>query len=184
MTTPSTPALQKPAPRAATETPEKSAALKALAERLARALAGRPRLLGWGSPEAMQTSLAAVRARLGKKRGESRAARIARGILAFRLNADAVDFVQLKYACEGAGDPVDWESRRLIEDERLFPKLLERVAALRDDPRRFSACCRGLRHASTVLHARATPPLPVVARHLATLEVFLTRYGHGASGGR
>ncbi|MDR1647399.1 MAG: hypothetical protein LBR88_05105 [Zoogloeaceae bacterium] len=178
------PSLQQACPQDEADASAESAALKMLAERLARAFAGRPRLLGWGAPEAMQASLAAVRARLGKRRGESRAARIARGVLVFRLNAGAIDFAQLKYACEGAGDPVDWESRRLIEDERLFPKLLERVAALRNDPRRFSACCRGLRHAAAILRARATPPLPVVARHLATLEVFLMRYGHGASGGR
>ena len=85
-------------------------ALDELEKRLAQALAGRPRQLGWGDLPAMSRSLEAVRQAFGDRRGMGREQRVARGVMAFRIQGESTDFVYLKYACQGLAQPMDWES--------------------------------------------------------------------------
>jgi hypothetical protein len=147
-----------------------NAPLKNLQDRLKQALSGRPRQLAWGDLPAMQKSLEAARLALQEKRGMTREQRIARGVLAFRLQGRDTDFVSLKYACLGVNQPVDWDSRRLLEDEAALKLLLHQVAAL-PDPRRFAACSRGL--LAVWQQREKTPPPPAAARNLEHLRQFL-----------
>lgn len=153
----------------------KTEALKRLSDGLEQAFAGRPRQLAWGDPAAMRRSLEAVRMALGNRRGMTREARIVQSVLAFRVQRGKVDFVRLKYACYGLADPVDWESRRLLEDDRLLQNLLQQVRALSGDPHRFAACQRGLTHALKTLQD-ITPRPPALERNMAVLEGFLARF--------
>jgi hypothetical protein len=121
--------------------------LDRLEEGLRQALRGRPRQLGWGDPEAMRQTLAAVRERFGSRQAMAREQRIVRGVLAFRILGRQLDFVRLKYVCHGVAQAMDWESRRLLDNPEQVQALLEAVAGLRRERRRFIACCRGL-HAS------------------------------------
>lgn len=93
----------------------------------------------------MRQSLEAARDLAGNRRGTSREQRIARGIMALRIQGGNTDFVHLKYACYGLAQAADWDSRRLLEDVALVQKLLTQVARLLPaDQRRFQACRRGL----------------------------------------
>ncbi|MDR1889384.1 MAG: hypothetical protein LBQ81_08440 [Zoogloeaceae bacterium] len=125
------------------ESPLQSPALDDLAKRLAAAFEGRPRQLAWGAPAIMRQSLEAVRNLADNRRGASREQRIARGIMALRIQGGA-EFVHLKYACYGLARASDWDSRRLLEEVALVQKLLMQVERLYPDKRRFQACCRGL----------------------------------------
>jgi len=120
------------------------AALETLQDDLTKLLAGRPRQLGWGEPQRMSEALERVRQSFGGRRAMVREQRMARGVMAFRLLGQATDFVNLRYACQGLAQPMDWESRRLLGDRHQVEALLQRVEALRGDMRRFIACYRGL----------------------------------------
>ncbi|MCL2022223.1 MAG: hypothetical protein FWG81_09125 [Betaproteobacteria bacterium] len=146
-------------------------ALKSLRKELKRALNGRPRQLGWGDPESMRDSLAAVRERFTRRSGAIPAERVARGVLALRVLGAGVDFVHLKYACYGIAQHADWNGRRLLEDAALVKKLLGSVEALRPNARRFAACCRGLRHSWQ--EASTLPQLPATREGRALLKSFL-----------
>ena len=121
-----------------------SPALDDLAQRLAAAFHDRPGQLAWGATAIMHQSLEAARDLARHRRGVSREQRIARGIMALRIQGGNPDFVHLKYACYGLAHAADWDSRRLLTDVALVQKLLTQVERLRPDKRRFQACCRGL----------------------------------------
>ncbi|MDR2165097.1 MAG: hypothetical protein LBO79_05615 [Zoogloeaceae bacterium] len=147
--------------------------LEKLSARLAQTLDGRPRQLAWGDPQAMRRSLEAARLTFGGRRGMmTREARLVRSILAVRLQGRAASFVQLKYACLGLAQPVDWEARRLLDEEPLCEILLRQVAALQGDPRRFAACLRGLRKARQMASAEVIPHASPCARNLERLARF------------
>lgn len=150
-------------------------ALDELEKRLAQTLAGRPRQLGWGDLPAMSRSLEAVRQAFGDRRGMGREQRVARGVMAFRIQGESTDFVYLKYACQGLAQPMDWESRRLLADREQVQRLLQRVLDFADDRRRFAACYRGL--LASCLHAREAgfPAGSPLAANLLLLEQFLGR---------
>jgi len=65
-------------------------------------------------------------------------------LFALRLGQPAPDFRALKQLCANAAKAAGWDTRRLIEDRRLFPALLDQVSALHADPRRFGKCYRAL----------------------------------------
>jgi hypothetical protein len=119
-------------------------------------------------PTPLSRSLQRLRQACGSHEGERRGPRLARSLLAFRMSGGRVGFVDLKYACFGAALPADWESRRLLDDERLLGKLLVAVMAWSGDARHFALCYRGL-FASHFLAARdaATPLADVVRQRLA-----------------
>ncbi|WP_303785628.1 hypothetical protein [Azovibrio restrictus] len=150
-------------------------ALENLQARLQEILAGRPRQLGWGQPQLMSQSLERARDALGGRRAMGRNQRIARGLMAFRIQGAGTDFVHLKYACQGLALPMDWESRRLLADREQVERLLQRVLDFADDSRRFAACYRGL--LASCLHAREAgfPPAGPLAANLQRLEQFLIR---------
>lgn len=118
--------------------------IKRLETSLEQTMAGRPRRVNWGSPRAMSDMLEAVWASFGSCRAMAREQKIGRGLMAFRIQGEAIDFVHLKYACQGIAFPMDWESRRLLADRERLLVLLARVRDFRHDPRRFHACCKGL----------------------------------------
>jgi hypothetical protein len=148
--------------------PEEPDALDRLRQTLAHLLAGRPRQLGWSDPTLLSERIARLRQRFAQRRGMAEEQRIARGVMAFRLLGRQTGFVHLKYACAGLALPVDWESRRLIEDAQERETLFACVAALRTDPRRFAACYRNLESAWQRA-AAAAPHIP----ELAMLRQFL-----------
>lgn len=147
--------------------------LTRLEAELQQALRGKPRQLHWGDPEAMRRSLAAVQARFGGRQAMAREQQIVRGVLAFRILGRQLDFVRLKYVCYGVAQAMDWESRRLLDNPEQVQVLLEAVAALKHEQRRFVNCCRGL-HASWRQASTADFPLTPPARQgLEKLRRFL-----------
>jgi len=107
--------------------------LEQLEALLTQAMAGRPRQLNWGQPQLMSQSLERVRDALGGRRAMDKGQRIARGLMAFRIQGSNTDFVHLKYACQGLALPMDWESRQLLADEAQVQRLLQRVLDFRHD---------------------------------------------------
>jgi hypothetical protein len=152
-----------------------SAALDDLAQRLAAAFEGRPRQFAWGAAAIMRQSLETARDlaenRRGLSLGQRRAQRIARSVMALRLQGDHMDFVHLKYACYGLARASDWDSRCLLEDVALTQKLLAQVERLRPDERRFQACCRGL--LESWREAEMLPDQPVYRQGREALRMFL-----------
>ncbi|MDR3159179.1 MAG: hypothetical protein LBU11_09275 [Zoogloeaceae bacterium] len=120
-----------------------NAPLKNLETRLTAALAGRPRKLSFGASPRMRASLEGARDLAGNRRGMAEAERVAQGLMALRLQENP-GFVRLKYACRGLARAADWDSRRMLTDRALVEKLLSRVAALKNDERRFQSCRRAL----------------------------------------
>jgi hypothetical protein len=146
-----------------------NAPLKDLEERVARALSGYPRQLLFGASVQMRASLEGARDLAGNRRGMAEAERVAQGLMALRLQ-EAPDFVRLKYACHGLARAADWDSRRVLADMALVNKLLLRVAALKDDERRFQSCRRALLNA---LKEAETLPESVCQEGRAALRRFL-----------
>lgn len=93
---------------------------------------------------ALLARLGAVRQALAPPRGRYSDARIAKGIMSFRLLGTKTAYPDLKYACYGIARPMDWEGRILLAEEALVDQLLAAVAAQSSHPDRFAACCRGL----------------------------------------
>jgi hypothetical protein len=148
-------------------------ALAKLQARLQETLAGRPRQLAWGEPQAMSQSLERVSIALHGRRGMDREQRIARGVMAFRIQGSSIDFVPLKYACHGLALPVDWKARRLLDDGEQVERLLQRVLDFAADPRRFAACYRGLLASCQQARAAGFAPDGPQAVNLRRLEHFL-----------
>ncbi|MDR1351261.1 MAG: hypothetical protein LBJ59_10930 [Zoogloeaceae bacterium] len=117
--------------------------LKDLETRINAALAGRPRQMAFSASARMRASLEGARDLAGSRRGMAEAERVAQGLMALRLQENP-DFVRLKYACYGLARAADWDSRRVLADVALVNKLLLRVAALKNDERRFQSCRRAL----------------------------------------
>ncbi|MCX8145183.1 MAG: hypothetical protein N3C59_02475 [Azovibrio sp.] len=152
-----------------------ASALENLQAQLGACLTGRPRQFGWGQPQAMSQSLERVRDAFGGRPAMDRKRRIARGVMAFRLQGEATDFLHLKYACLGLAQPMDWEARRLLADRELVERLLRRVCDFAADPRRFAACCRGLQAACAQARAPDFPLSADLAANLDRVECFLRR---------
>lgn len=93
---------------------------------------------------ALLARLAAARQALAPPRGHRSPARLAQGIMAFRLAGNTAGYPALKYACYGIARPMDWEGRLLLGEDRQLARLLAAVEALNNRPRHFAACCRGL----------------------------------------
>ncbi|RIX48994.1 MAG: hypothetical protein D3M94_03595 [Rhodocyclales bacterium GT-UBC] len=93
---------------------------------------------------ALLARLDAVGQALAAPRGRFSTARIAQGIMAFRIHGSATVYPELKYACYGIARPMDWEGRILLGEAQQMQQLLEAVGRL--PPRQRAACCRGLRH--------------------------------------
>ena len=96
-----------------------------------------------------------------------------RGVMAFRIQGERTDFVALKYACHGLSQPMDWESRRLLDDREQVERLLRRVLDFAADPRRFAACYRGLLASCQQARAAGFPLDGPLTANLRRLEHFL-----------
>lgn len=119
--------------------------LEELVERLDRNFSRRPGDgAHWREAMAMGSALAAVRSAFGERLEERRGPLVNRSLLAYRLNPASVSFPDLKRICLGVARPADWEGRRLLDDDRLFARLLEQVATLAGKPTRWQACIRAL----------------------------------------
>lgn len=65
-------------------------------------------------------------------------------LFAFRMGESVQDFLALKQLCANATKEAGWDTRRLIDDPRLFSSLLQQIGALHTDPKRFVKCYRAL----------------------------------------
>lgn len=124
--------------------PPAGGALHSLRQQLHKALAGRPRPAALAGDAAALARVAAVRRAFDPPRGHASLPRIARGVMSFRLLRRKTAYPDLKYACYGIAQPMDWEGRLLLDEERLLDDLLTAVAALRRQPGRYCRCYRGL----------------------------------------
>jgi len=101
-----------------------------------------------GQPDlAPLARLNAARQALAPPRGRFSDARIARGVMAFRMSGEKTAYPDLKYACYGIARPMDWTGRILLAEARQFDQLLAAVRAQESRPRQLAACCRGLQAA-------------------------------------
>lgn len=150
--------------------PEPLEQLEAL---LKQVMAGRPRQLNWGQPQLMSQSLEGVRDAFGSRQAMDKGQRIARGLMAFRIQGSTTDFVHLKYACQGLALPMDWESRRLLADKEQVQRLLQRVLDFRNDGRRFAACYRGLLASFQSVMETEFPVGSAIAKNRELLQQFL-----------
>lgn len=104
----------------------------------------RPKRLNWGSPEYMSRVLEKIRQTFPAFSMVAKAQRIARSIQALRLVGEKLDFVRLKYVCYGLASGLDWEGRRLIDDEKLIVLILKTIERRCNDHRRWKVCLEGL----------------------------------------
>lgn len=119
-------------------------AVETLHSELRKSFAGRPApALGTPAPQVL-ARLAAVRRAFGAGAGRRLPARIAQGVMSFRLLGRGARWPDVKYACYGAARPMDWDGRVLLDDARLFDDLLRAVQARQGQPRRFADGYRGL----------------------------------------
>jgi hypothetical protein len=96
------------------------------------------------APTAMTRTLHVLRQARDRRNEGAPPPAAVQALFALRLGAPAADFRALKQLCANAAKAAGWDTRRLIEDRRLFPALLEQVATLHADPRRFGKCYRAL----------------------------------------
>jgi hypothetical protein len=71
---------------------------------------------------------------------------VAEAVWAFRRDGNLNRLRDARYVCFGCSDPVGTTPYRLIEDERRFLQLLDRVDRYRSSPRPFRRCYHGLLH--------------------------------------
>ena len=91
--------------------------------------------------------LSAARQSLAPPRGRFSDARIAQGVMAFRIGGLKTRYPDLKYACYGVARPTDWKGRILLGELRELNQLLLAVRAQQDSPHHFAVCCCGLQSA-------------------------------------
>ena len=104
----------------------------------------RPRQLDWNMPENMNQVLEKIRKTFPAYSMVAKAQRIARSVQALRLVGEKLDFVRLKYVCYGLASGLDWEGRRLIDDEKLIVLILKTIEKRCNDKRRWKVCLEGL----------------------------------------
>ncbi len=88
-----------------------------------------------------------VRRSLAPPRGRFSDARIAQGVMAFRIAGLKTSYPDLKYACYGVARPIDWKGRILLGELRELNQLLLAVRAQQGSLHHFAVCCCGLQSA-------------------------------------
>ncbi len=121
---------------------------------------------------ALLARLSAACQGLAAPRGRFSDARIAQGVMAFRIAGANTTYPELKYACYGVARPMDWEGRILLAEPRQLELLLTTVRAQQGQP--HAACCRGLQAAvASAIDQTAAPQQAGMAR----LRNFLQEMG-------
>jgi len=128
-------------------------ALDELAQRL-QDFARRPGEHLLRSHPAMSIALTRIRQSFGERIIERAGPGANRSLLAFRLSPQSVSTAELKLICRHIARPADWEQRRLIDDPKLLPNLLARVALLPQT--QWLSCYRGLAAARRELQGTST----------------------------
>jgi len=97
-------------------------------------------------------------------------------LFAFRMGHPAPHFLALKRLCANAAQAAGWDSRRLIDDPRLFAVLLQQVESLAADQQRFGKCYRALLASYFAYPALSSEASAVGRGNWQTLGVFLRRH--------
>lgn len=94
-------------------------------------------------------------------------------LLAFRMGEPVPDFLALKQLCANASKAAGWDTRRLIEDPRLFAALLREVTELDAESAAFVACYRALLASYFAYPALSSEASPVGRNNWLALGGFL-----------
>jgi hypothetical protein len=97
----------------------------------------------WGQPHLMTKALVDIKKAFDNPVNSFSERSIEKVLLAYRNSGQLHSFLDLKYACFGVSHSVPG-SWRLLDDDRLFPILLQFVDATRTEPRKFRKCYQGL----------------------------------------
>lgn len=100
----------------------------------------------WGNPKAMTRVLAEVTRAFDTKEVKVDDRSVARSLEKFRQEGDVGNFIELKYVCFGLNQSIGKQQWRLIDDPKLFDRLVNRVDKETEKPRRFRKCYQGLVH--------------------------------------
>lgn len=98
----------------------------------------------WGRPELMKKALAKVRSAFDSALERVSERSITSTLLHFFQTGELKTFLDVKYACFGVSHQVGPGGKRLLDDGRCFPILLERISGLQGEPRQFRKCYQGL----------------------------------------
>jgi hypothetical protein len=100
----------------------------------------------WGDLASIQNAGRAVRKQFGElgtaAPGDERSIGIS--VLAYSQNGDLSNYREAKYVCFGVANHFGSDQYCLIEDSKLFPKLLTHVDYYKREPRKFKRCYQGL----------------------------------------
>lgn len=95
--------------------------------------------------EDMAKTTQRLRAEFGDiSRGVANQQGIAVAIVDFLQSGELTNYRDTKYVCFGIASPYGTPLSKLIEHDRLFPKLLKAVEAIAVEPRKFRRCYQGL----------------------------------------
>lgn len=97
-----------------------------------------------GAPQAMTRTLHVLRLARDRRLEGAPPPGAIQALFACRLGQPAPHFLALKQLCANAAKAAGWDTRRLIDDPRLFAALLQQVESLTVDPQRFGKCYRAL----------------------------------------
>jgi hypothetical protein len=100
----------------------------------------------WGDLTSIQNAGRAIQKQFGElgnaAPGDERSIGIS--VLAYYKNGDLSNYRETKYICFGVANHFGLDQYCLIEDHKLFPKLLTHVDDYKREPRKFKRCYQGL----------------------------------------
>lgn len=96
------------------------------------------------APPAITRTLDILRLACDGRRECAPSPEVTHTLFSFRLGEPLPDFLALKQLCANAAKVAGWDTRRLIEDPRLFAALLLQVTELDAESRAFAQCYRAL----------------------------------------
>ncbi len=100
----------------------------------------------WGDLASIQNAGRAVRKQFGElsSAGPGDERSIGVSVLAYHRSGDLPNYREAKYVCFGIANSYGRDEYCLIEDRKLFPRLLTHVDQYKQEPRKFRRCYQGL----------------------------------------